>query len=183
MAFPGLDNSPIKRVTVVDSAGNPITPALLNTSQTLAANNTTAATALFGLTGVVEILRLWFIITTDLGSNITAAYYRLNDQTAQVDVTLNTGTAFSAFKAGSGGYKKGITTVALAAINNSAGRVNDSGTANEFEDFGRCIITKKTAATTNIEFVYTTTNTPTSGVIQHFVEYRPVSSDGSLAVL
>lgn len=155
---------------------------LTSKSQTLSANNTTAATAIFGLTGTVEVLKIWGVITTTLGANHTAAYWRLNDQTAQVNITLNTGTTLSAKVAGSAIVKKGLVAAALVLLDNAAGVVSEPTTL-ETVFSSPFVIVKKTAATTNIEYVYTTTDTPTSGVIQHFVEWRPMSSDGALVAL
>lgn len=146
------------------------------TSQTLSASNTTAATAIFGITGTVQITGIYGVVTTDLGANITAAYWRLNDQTAQVNITLNTGTTLSAVKAGSVIVKKGLAAAALTLIDNAAGRVSEPTTL-ETAYYSPFVVTKKTAAATNIEFVYTTTDTPTSGVIQHFVVWMPMSAD------
>lgn len=156
--------------------------SIVTTSQTLAANNTTASTAIFGVTGMVEVTRLWLIVTTAIGSAHTAAYYRLNDQSAQVDITASSGSTLSSFAAGSGAFKRGLVATALTVINNSAGRANES-TAAVSPDFSPVILTKKTAATTNIEYTYTTTNTPTTGVIKHYVEYRPLSDDGAIVAL
>lgn len=187
MANPGLDNSPIMRVVQTDVNGSPVyasgsITSTATTSQTLSGNNTTVTTPIFGVTGIVEILRLWLVVTTTLGSNHTAAAYRLNDQTAQVDITLNTGSTLSSFAAGSAAFKRGLVGTALTVINNSAGRANES-TATNLPDWSPVILTKKTAATTNIEYVYATTNTPTTGVIQHNIEYRPLSADGAITVL
>ncbi len=155
---------------------------LVGKSQTLSASATTASTALFGLTGTVEVLRLWGVITTTLGANHTAAYWRLNDQTAQVNITLNTGTTLSAKTAGSVIVKNGLAAAALVLLDNAAGKVSEPTTL-ETMYFSPFVLTKKTAATTNIEYTYTTTDAPTSGVIQHFVEYRPLSADGALVAL
>jgi hypothetical protein len=154
-----------------------------STSQTLAGNNATVATALFGVTGCVDLFMLQGNITTDLGSNITAAYYRLNDQTAQSDITLATGSTLSAFKAGSSFMKRGLAGTAITVISNSQQRVNDPTAAtNPMYSIAR--LTQKTGGVaTNIEFVYTTTNTPTSGVIKHIIGWMPVSDDGAIAVL
>lgn len=155
---------------------------LVSNSQTLSANNATASTAIFSLTGSVEVLRIWGVVTTVLGSNHTAAGYRLNDQAAQVDITLAAGTTLSSAAAGSVIAKAGLAAAAVVLINNSAGRVNEPTTL-ETTYFSPFTLVKKTAATTNIEYTYTTTNTPTTGVIQHFVEYRPLSVDGALAAI
>lgn len=151
-------------------------------SQTLSGSNTTVATALFRVTGTVLITQIYGEVTTALGTNNTAAYYRLNDQTAQVDITLNTGTTLSSAAAGSVIVKKGLAAAAVTLINNSAGRVSEPTTL-ETTYFSPFVATKKTAANTDIEFVYTTTNTPTTGAIMHFVEYEALSSDGLVVPL
>jgi len=148
-------------------------------SQTLSGSNTTVSTALFTITGTVEIRGIWGVVTTDLGANNTAAYWRVNDQTAQSDVTLATGTTLSAVKAGSTIVKKGLAAAALVLLNNSQERVSEPTTL-ETTYFSPFVVVKKTGALTQIEFTYTTTDTPTSGVIQHFVRWLPISADGSI---
>jgi len=145
----------------------------------MSANNTTANVPLFRITGSVEIRGIWGVVTTALGSNHTAAYWRLNDQTAQVNITLNTGTTLSAIAAGSTIVKKGLATAALVLLDNAAGRVSEPTTL-ETPFFSPFVMMKKTAANTDIEYTYTTTNTPTSGVIQFFVRWLPLSTDAAV---
>lgn len=148
----------------------------------ITASNTTVNPPIFHITGSVEILGIWGIVTTVLSSNITAAYLRLNDQAAQVNITLNTGTTFSSVAAGSTVVKNGLAAAAITLINNSAGRVNEPTTL-ETTFFSPFTIVKKTAAVTDIEFVYTTTNTPATGAIQFFVRWLPLSADANIAGL
>lgn len=155
---------------------------LTSKSQTLSANNTTASTAIFGLTGSVEVTRLWAVVTTVIGANHTAAFYRLNDQTAQPAITLAAGVTLSALLADTVIAKFGLAGAALTLITNAAGRVNEPTTL-ETMVFSPFTLLKKTAAATNIEYTYTTTDTPTSGVLQHFVEWRPISANGALVAL
>lgn len=169
----------LSRVFAPGSSSNTV---LSTKSQTLSASNTTAATPIFSVTGTVEVLRLWGVVTTTLGANHTTAFYRLNDQTAQPAITVATGTALSAIAAGSVIAKLGLAAAAVTKIDNAAGRVTEPTTL-ETLVFSPFVLTKKTAAATNIEYSYATTDTPTSGVIQHFVEWRPVSGDGSLVAL
>ncbi len=164
-----------------DDNDSPITSLGLQAtnSLTLSGSNTTVATPVFTVTGTVQVLGIWGVVTTDLGANHTAAYLRLNDQTAQVDITLNTGTTLSAVKAGSTIVKKGLATAAVTLLNNSAGRVSEPTTL-ETLYFSPFVAVKKTAATTQIEYVYSTTDTPTSGVIQFFAQYIPLSAGATL---
>ena len=150
--------------------------------QTLTGNNTTVNTPIFSITGTVEIRGLWAVVTTDLGANHTAAYWRLNDQTAQVNITLNTGTTLSAIKAGSAIVKKGLAAAALTKLDNAAGVISEPTTL-ETTFFSPFLAVKKTGAATNIEYCYTTTDTPTSGALIHYVRFIPVSSDGTITAL
>lgn len=149
--------------------------------QTLTGNNTTVATPIFRITGSVEVRALYAVVTTDLGANNTVAFWRLNDQTAQPAITLATGTTISAIKAGSVLTKAGLAAAALVKVDNAAGRVNEPTTL-ETAYFSPFTITKKTGANTDIEFVYSTTDTPTSGVLQHFLRWIPLSADAAVVV-
>lgn len=151
--------------------------------QTLSANNTTASTPLFRVTGSIIVRALYGIVTTALGSNITAAYWRINDQTAQVNISLNTGTTLSAFTAGSLIARNSVAGVALTGDNASAAKVRDPVAATATDVFMPFAVVQKTAGVaTDIEFTYTTTNTPTSGVIRHFLRWEPLSADGAVVV-
>lgn len=149
---------------------------------TLSANNTTATVPVFHITGSVEIRAIWGVVTTDLGANHTAAYWRLNDQTAQANITLNTGTTLSAIKAGSTIVKKGLAAAALTKLDNAAGVISEPTTL-ETTYFSPFVFLKKTAAITDIEYVYTTTDTPTTGAIQFFVRYLPLSADANVTAV
>lgn len=155
---------------------------LLSNSKTLNANNTTANVQLFRITGNVRFTKIYGIVTTVISSNHTAAYWRLNDQTAQVNITLNTGTTISAASVGSVLAKFGLAGAALTLKDASAGRVSEPTTLETLE-WSEFTVTAKNGANTDIEYTYTTTNTPASGVIQFFVEYEPISDDGAVAIL
>jgi hypothetical protein len=151
-------------------------------SQTLSANNTTAAVPLFTVTGTVEIRAIWGTVTTALSSNITAAYWRLNDASAQSDITLNTGTTLSSAATGSTIVKKGLAAAALLLLTSAQERVSEPTTL-ETTFFSPFVAVAKNGATTNIEFVYSTTNTPATGAIQFAVRFLPISSDGTITAL
>lgn len=152
----------------------------LSNSKTLTGNNTTVVVPIFHVTGTVQVLAIWGNVTTALGANVTAAAWRLNDQTAQVNITLNTGTDISAAVAGSTILKKGLAAAALTFNNASAGRVTEPTTL-ETLYFSPFVASQKTAGvTTDIEFVYATTDTPTSGVISFYVQYIPIGQGSKL---
>jgi len=148
-------------------------------TQTLTGNNTTVSTPLFHITGTVHISQLYSVVTTVLGSAVTAAYWRINDQTAQVAISLATGTTLSNAPVGSYLSRHSIVSVALIYTSSAAGAVKDTVAATAAETFMPFVVNQKTGGVqTDIEFTYSTTNTPTTGVIQHFVEWQPLSADG-----
>jgi hypothetical protein len=153
-------------------------------TQTLSGSNTTVATPLFRVTGSVRVTELYAVVTTVLGSNNTAAHWRTNDQTAQVAISLATGTTLSSLPAGSMLTRHSLVSVALKADSSAAAKVIDPVAATApaihmpFE-----VVQKTGGVQTDIEFVYTTTNTPTSGVIQHFVEWQPLSEGSTLVAV
>ncbi len=150
----------------------------VSTSQTLSGSNTTVNTALFTITGTVEIRALYGVVTTVIGANHTAGLYRLNDQTAQVSITAS-GATLSGLAAGTTITKKGLAAAALTLLDNAAGRVSEPTTL-ETTYFSPFVVMKKNGALTQIEYSYATTDTPTSGVIQHFLRFLPLSADGNV---
>lgn len=163
----------------------PITQlGLLSTdSQTLVANNTTAAVPIFSISGSVLVNSLYGIVTTALGANNTAAYWRLNDGTAQSNITLNTGATISAATVGASLVKKGLATAALTLLDATQERISEPTTL-ETIYFSPFLAQQKTAGVaTNIEFVYTTTDTPTSGAITFYLGWVPLSADGQVTTL
>ena len=150
-------------------------------SITLSANNATAATPIFRVTGSVKVLALYGIVTTALGSNITAAHWRSNDPTATLPISAAAGTTLSSFAAGSAIVRKSLVSVALTGDNASAAKVIDPVAATAPDVFMPFVVTQKTGAVqTDIEFVYTTTNTPTSGAIKFYALFVPLSEDADL---
>lgn len=152
-------------------------------SKSLTGNNATVAVPVFGITGTVEVRGLWGVVTTALGANNTAAYWRLNDGTAQSNITLNTGTILSAAVAGATIAKKGLATAALTLVNADQERVSEPTTL-ETPYFSPFVAVQKTGGVaTSVEFVYSTTDTPTSGTIQFFVRWLPVSQGANVTLL
>jgi len=152
-------------------------------TQTLTGNNTTVATPLFRITGTVQVTQLYAIVTTVLGSNVTAAHWRTNDQTAAIAISLASGTTLSSFSVGSLLLRQGTYASALKGKNASAGAFEESNSVGTSPFTPFLVVQKTGSVNTDIEFVYTTTNTPTSGVIQHFVEWQPLSEGSTLTVL
>lgn len=150
-------------------------------TQSLVGNNATAVVPIFGITGSVEVRGLWGVVLTTLGNN-TAAAWRLNDQAAQLDITLATGTALTSAPVGSMIVKKGLAAAALTLKSSVAGAVSEPTTL-ETPFFSPIVLTKKNGAVTNVEFVYATTDTPTTGKIQFFMRWLPLSADAAVTAL
>jgi hypothetical protein len=159
----------------------PITTDGIVTSKSLTTNatNTTVNPPIFTVTGVVEVRALWGVVTTTLGSNQTAAYWRLNDQTAQVAISLATGTTMSNSDVGSIIQRTGVAATALTLSTSAAGRVTDT-TSVKLQLWSPFTLVKKLNAVTQIEYVYTTNQSPTTGAIQFFCRWLPLSADGSI---
>lgn len=152
----------------------------LQTSKTVTlTGNGTVALPLFHVTGSVLVNGIYGVVTTALGSNVTAAYWRLNDQTAQVDISLATGTTISSAQIGSTFTRRSTVGVALSNLASSAGTVSDPVAAAVPDYFMPFVLIKNNSAVTDIEFVYTTNNS-SAGVIKFYVNYTPLSDNGSL---
>lgn len=151
-------------------------------SQTLSGNNTTVTTGIFRITGSILVTALWGEVTTDIGANHTAAAWRLNDQTAQIYISAVAGTTLSAIKTGSIITRNRLAGTALTKMDNVAGVMVDPTEA--FEPFFvPFLVVKKTGANTDIEYKYTTTDTPTTGAILHNLGWIPMSQDADVTVL
>ncbi len=151
-------------------------------SQTLVASGATAAVPIFTITGMIEVRGLWGVVTTAIGSNHTAAYWRLNDSSAQSDITLNTGTTISSAAVGSILVKKGLAAAALTLLTSAQERISEPTTL-ETTYFSPFVAVAKDATTTSIEYVYTTNQTPTTGAIQFFLRWLPLSTDANVTAL
>lgn len=155
----------------------PITQnGLLTTDvQILVGSGATIAVPIFSVTGSVLVNSLFAVVTTVLGNN-TAASWRLNDGSAQSDITLGTGTSLTAAPVGSIIVKKGLATAALTLISSSQERVSEP-TAVETSYFSPFVAVQKTGGiATNVEFVYTTSDTPTTGALTFYIGWVPLTS-------
>lgn len=171
---------------LIDANAKPVpwgTGLVASSTQSLTANNTTGTVPIFSVTGTVLINAIWGVVTTTLGANNTAAYWRLNDGTNQSNITLNTGTTLSAAQAGSTIVKKGLAGAALVLVQADQERISEPTTL-ETSYFSPFVAQQKTGAvSTNIEFLYTTTDTPTSGAITFFVSWYPISNGAAIVGL
>lgn len=167
----------------LDANGNPIQTdgVVAKKSHTLVGSNETAVVPLFRITGNIEVKALYGVVRTILGSNNTAADFRLNDQTSQIVLTAAAGTTLSSAPAGSIIARKALAATALTLKSAAAGVEEAASAGQGF--FSPVLLTKKATANTDIEFVYTTTQEPTSGVIEFFLRYLPLSADAKVTPL
>ncbi|MFA4971423.1 MAG: hypothetical protein WC683_02335 [bacterium] len=137
----------------------------------------------FRITGVLRILRLWGIVSTQIGANHTAASFRLNDAGgAPKQISLLAGPDLSGKVAGTCINRKGLVTLALAVCDAAACGFTDPVYEGSTADT-EFIVQQKFGVNTDIEYVYTTTDNPTTGAIQFYCEYQPRNVDGSIAVI
>jgi len=149
------------------------------------ANGAATAMPLFTVTGTVEVLSLWGVVTTAIGSNHTAAYWRINDQTIATQViSAASGTTVSSLPIGTVLSRRSLISVALTASTSATGLVTDPVAATVPNYFMPLLITAKSGTTdlTNIEYVYSTNNT-SLGAMTFYVGYVPLTTDGSITAI
>jgi hypothetical protein len=153
---------------------------LVSNAVTFTANGTVAK-ILFHVTGNVEVIALYGIVTTAIGSNHTAAHWRINDQTIQTQViSLATGVTMSSLPAGSTIARKSLVSVAAIASTAATGLITDPVAATTPDFFMPFQVTQKTGGIqTDIEYVYTTNNS-SAGAMTFYCGFIPLSSDGDV---
>lgn len=157
-----------------------LTTNIFSKTVTTNVNNTTGSIVVFTITGSIKVLQIYGVVTTVLSANHTAAHLRLNDQSATVDLTLATGVTASAAPVGSILMRTGLVASALTLKSNAAGAFQD-GQAVGADTFTPFVVVKKTGATTTIDYRYTTTDAPSSGAIQWFIVWQPLSADAAVS--
>jgi hypothetical protein len=149
---------------------------------TINANDTSASVNVFQVTGSIEIIRLYGVITTATTlTNCTGAYFNLYDGTASVALTKNDGV-LSGMAVGTAFIKNATATTTMAVADNAVGAVTEASSAKFFYP---AIVTQKTGANTYIRFTYTTTDAPADATFTIFAEYRlpPAGFTGGLVAV
>ena len=150
------------------------------TTKVFTGSSATVNVPIFGFTGVIQIKGLYGIVTTVLGANHTAASFRINDQTAQIYLTAVGGVDISAYPVGSMIVKVGLAAAAVTAKKADVGFILEPTTL-ETNLYSPVVIGDKTILTNNtIEYHYATTDAPTSGAMQFFLLWLPMSSDADV---
>lgn len=139
--------------------------SLASKAVTMNASNTTANVNCFQITGTVNILKIYGILTAKTTlTNCTATYFDLYDSTAAVEITKSDGV-LSGLAVGTTMIKTAVNTTTATIIDNVAGAVSDT-------TFLPFFVEQKTGANTYIRFNYTTTDAPANAVMTVYVEYR-----------
>lgn len=158
-----------------DADHTPITWRGITTSdaQILVGNAATVAVPIYTVIGQVEVTALYGKITTTLGNN-TVAFFRTNDGSTQNAITLATGTTLTGAITGGVISKKAGADTALTLTAGTSAQVTESATAGAtyFQDF---VIDANPLTTSNIEFVYTTSDAPTTGAITFYIRWVPLT--------
>lgn len=143
--------------------------------------NGTVAVPIFTIKGSVLINSLYGVVTTAIGSNHTAAHWRVNDQTAtNVVISAAAGTTVSSLPAGSLLTRRSLVSVALVATSAAAGALSDPVAATAPDYPMPFVLVQKTGnIETDIEYVYTTNNSST-GTIKFYANFTPLSDDGDV---
>jgi len=167
-----------------DGQGRPLYgkyPFKVSKTLTFTGDNTTVATDLWHVTGVVMVGMLWGICTTDFGTAHTNAHFRVNDQTASDQIiTKATTLDLSSISEGAAILKTGLIT-AVATYKTADAAAFYEPTTLQTDIFTPFVVTQKTGGIqTDIEYVYTTTDTPTSGAMLFVAKYMPLSDGACL---
>ena len=154
---------------------------LVSKEVTFTGNNETAVVPLFTVTGVVEVVALYGVVKTTFGANHTDAHWRVNDQTATDQIlTKATTLNLSGISPNALVFKSGLITAAATYKTADAASVYEPTTL-QTHVFTPAIIVQKTSdIQTDIEYVYTTTDTPTSGAMTFYCGFIPLSPDGNV---
>jgi hypothetical protein len=139
---------------------------------------------LFTITGSVQLLALYGIVTTVLAANHRAGAFRINDQTAQVSITNATGPTMDAAPVGSYIIADVLAATAATYKSSAAGAVFQPATAG-INPFSGSILTAKSGTTdlTNIEYRFTSSTNPTTGAMKFYCGFLPFSDDGNVTAL
>ena len=137
---------------------------------------------LFRVTGSVLVNAIYGVCTVQFGADHTDAHFHINDQTAHdVIITKATTLTLNGISPGAMILKTGLITAVATYKTADAASMYEPTTlqTNIFTPF---VVTQKTGGIrTDIEYVYTTSDAPTTGAMQFFAFYVPLSINGALA--
>ena len=153
---------------------------VLQATIALDANNATKAHDVFEVSGIVKIKRLRGVLKTKTTlTNMTDCHFNLNDGTIDVPITLDNGLTMSTVAVGSIVDRINVATSVANFVNVATCAVNDS----QWADFWQSefVVAQKASTTTNIQWVYTTTDAPIDATMDFYVEFEGING-GYLSV-
>jgi len=142
------------------------------------ANATTSNNNLFEFTGGIEILHIYGIVKTTLGSDVNNCYFNAYDGTNTIPITLATDPDMDNAPAGSLFHK--IADADVAAVYTQSDQVRLSEDDTKFGVNRTFLLNAKAGVTNYIRFTYdTSADLSTHDGVMHFhIHWRPMSDDG-----
>jgi len=131
---------------------------------------------IFKITGTVLVYEFYGTVETVLSADIGNGYLQLYDGTNTVDITDAPGPSFNSLGVGSHIHKVDDATVVLEIEDSSQCRLYEDAT--KFGEDPHFQLTAKNGADTYVRFVYS--DTGTSGEIDWYCKWKPLSEDGFL---
>lgn len=178
------DSGDGNRLKAVDQSGNVTLLSrtmIVSNTKTLNASNTTAEVGIFQIFGNVRIVKLYALVTTQLGADHTADQFMWSDGGSPQAIAPACVTNLSIAPPGS-----------MIAVSSLSGSLETLGfavgadaqleiAANEriFQDF---LLAAHVVGTTYILHQYITTDTPTVGAMLYVCEYEPLGGGSVVAV-
>lgn len=148
---------------------------------TFTGDDATVATPIFNITGAIELLKIWGVVLVAFGASHTDAHLRINDQSNTDQVLSKTTTLdLGSISIGASIIKNGLAAAVLKYVTSDVGSLLEPAVADE-KSFSPAIIQQITAGVqTDIEYVYTTAGAETTGSMQFFAGWLPLSENGRL---
>lgn len=138
---------------------------------------------IFKVTGTVLVTALYGIVTTVLAANHRVGAFRVNDQTAQVQLTSATGPTMDSAPVGSMIIADVLAATAASYKSSVAGAVLQPATV-QTPIFAQNIITQKTGdIETDIEYRFTSSTNPTTGAMKFYCGFIPISDNGDISAV
>ena len=136
---------------------------------------------IFHVYGSVLVNALWGVVTTVLAANHRVGAFRINDQSAQVQITNATGPTMDAAPVGSLLIANVLLATAATYVTSANGAVTQPATAGIYS-FSGSIITQKTGSVqTDIEYRFTSSTNPTTGAMDFYCGYIPLTDTSYIA--
>lgn len=159
--------------------------AIAKTTLNLTGNNETVTSPLFRIYGSVEIVRLYGIVTATIGAATATTSWTLSDSDgSSTAISGAAGTDISDRAPGTLLIRRGLSANVLVIGAASTASVTDVGGAgNKYISSLLVGIEKTGNVASYLNFVYATTSTPTSGAIDFYCGWVPLSAGSRLETL